>query len=131
MPFTEEEKVMIRHHLGYLNVAAAYTFVLGSPAAIETQFIIEGAMNRVLVEAEGQVRRHIAILDTIEQQMNDDRELLAVNDVDEIKIRPTEMRELRNEYQYWRMSLSNLLGVYPNPFDRRFADSGINVGVKH
>ena len=131
MALTEEEKVKIRHFLGYLNVSAAQTFVLGSPAAIETQFIIEGAMNRVLPQAEGEVRRHIVILDGCEEQMISDRELLAVNKVDEIDIRQTEMKELRTEYQYWRQSLANLLGVYPNPFDKRFSNNGINVGVTH
>jgi hypothetical protein len=130
MPLTAEEKVKIRHHTGYLNVQAVETFVLGAPAGIETSFIIEGAMNRILPEAEGEVRRHLAILDATEAQMLDDRELLAVNKVDELGIRPTEMKELRNEYLYWRMSLCNLLGVYPNPFDRRFANMGINVAVQ-
>jgi hypothetical protein len=130
MSFTDEEKVKIRHHLGFLNVAQAEVFVLGVPAAVETQFLIEGAMNRVLVEAENQVRRHIGILDKIEAQMIDDQELLAVDGVDEIKIRPTEMKELRTEYQYWQRSMANLLGTYPNPFDRRFG-SMVNVGVSH
>ena len=93
--FTDQEKVKIRHHLGYLNVAASATFVLGSPAAVETQFIIESAMNLVLVAAEPEVRRQLTILDCIEEQMNCDRELLAVNEVGEIKIRGTEMKELR------------------------------------
>jgi hypothetical protein len=103
--------------------------VLGAPAAIETQFIIEGAMNRVLIAAEPEVRRHVAILDNIEEQMNADRELLAVDKVDEIGIRKTEMGELRTEYMYWRHSLSNLLGIYANPFDRRFGGMGINIPV--
>jgi capsule polysaccharide export protein KpsE/RkpR len=129
--FTDQEKVKIRHHLGYLNVAASATFVLGSPAAIETQFIIESAMNLVLVAAEPEVRRQLTILDCIEEQMNSDRELLAVNEVGEIKIRGTEMKELRVEYQFWRRALGNLLGCYPNPFDKRFDGPGINVTVNH
>jgi hypothetical protein len=129
MALTLEEKVKVRHHLGYLGVAAAQTFALGAPAAIETQFIIEGAMNRIMPEAEPEVRRHLEILNSIEDQLNADRELLAVSKVDEIDIRPTEMRELRNEYLYWRSALANLLGVYANPFDRRFEQMGINVKV--
>lgn len=132
MSFTDVQKVKIRHHLGYLNVAESQTFVLGAPAGIETSFIIEGAMNRVLVAAEPEVVRHLGILDNIECQMNDDRELLAVDKVDEIMVRKTEMKELRTEYLYWRLSLANLLGVYPNPFDKRYAGgTGINVPVSH
>lgn len=127
---TLEEKVKIRHHLGYLNVAASQTFVLGSPAAIETQFIIEGAMNRVLPEAESEVRRHLAILDKLEEQSIQDQELLAVDRVDEILVRKTEMKEITEQYQYWRLSLGNLLGCYPNQFDKRFYGvAGLNVRV--
>ena len=129
MAITNGEKVKIRHHLGYLGVAEAMTFALGAPAAVETQFIIEGAMNRIMPEAESEARRHIEILNNIEDQMNADRELLAVNKVDEIEIRQTEMRELKGEYLYWRNALANLLGCYPNPFDKRFCSMGINVSV--
>lgn len=131
MAFTAEEKVKIRHHLGYLNVQDAQTFVLGTPAAVETQFIIEGAMDRVLVAAESELRRHVAILDKIEEQLICDQELLAVDAIGEIKVRATEMKELRVEYQYWRQGLANLMGIYPNPFDKRYADSGINISVQH
>lgn len=133
MPLTDQEKVKVRHHLGFLNVKAAQTFVLGVPAAVETQFIIEGAMNLLLPEAEGEARRHLTILDDIENQLNEDRELLAVTAVDEIKINPDEMRKLRKEYQYWRHSMANLFGVYPNPFDKRWivAEGGVNVPVVH
>ena len=131
MPFTKEEKVKIRHHLGYLNVASASTFVLGSPAAVETSFIIEGAMDRVLVEAEGEVRRHLQILNSIEEQMIGDHELLAVTQVDEISVNPKEHQQLRDQYDYWRQGLSNLLGVYTNPFDKRPIKRSLNAKVSH
>lgn len=133
MSFTAEEKVSIRHHMGYLNVAASQTYVLGSPAALETQFIIEGAMDKVLMAAEPQVRRHMQILDKIEEQMIGDQEILAVDVVGEITLRKTEMPELRKEYKYWQASLANLLGVYPNPFDKRndATSGGVNVPVNH
>lgn len=128
MPLTEDEKVKIRMHLGYLNVSEAYTFVLGTPAGVETQFIIEGAMNRVLDAALYQVRRHIQILDTIQEQKITDLELLAVNKVGEIDVRADEQSALDDQYDYWKQSLSNLLGVYPNPWDKRNS-GGINIPV--
>lgn len=131
MPLTAEEKVKIRHHMGYLNVAAAQTFVLGSPAGVETQFIIEGAMDKVLDAALTEVRRHLAILDQLEAQMVEDHELLAVNTVGEIDIREDEQEALDKRYQRWQRSLGNLLGCYPNPYDKRFAGSSINVPVSH
>lgn len=130
MPLTEEEKVKVRHHLGYLNVAASSTFTLGAPAAVETTFIIEGAMNKVLDVALLEVRRQLQILDRIESQMVDDLELLAVQQVDEIAIQPEEMKKLRREYKHWQQSLANLFGVYPNPFDKRFGNN-INARVNH
>jgi hypothetical protein len=135
MAFADVEKVRLRHHLGYLNVAFAQTFALGIPTAVETQFLIEGAMNRVLPAAESECRRLVGILDKIECQMVDDQELLAVEKVDEIGISAKEMPRLRIEYQHWQRALGNLLGVPPNPYDQRFGGysggSGLNASVCH
>jgi hypothetical protein len=128
MPLTDDEKVKIRHHLGFLNVAEAYTFVLGTPAAVETQFLIEGAMIRILEVALPLVRKIVQVLDTIEQQMIDDLELLAVTKVGELDINPDEHPKLRVEYERWQGSLANALGIYPNPWDKR-AMGQINVTV--
>lgn len=132
MAFTDNEKVKIRAHLGYLGVAQSQTYVLGVPAALPSQFMIEGAMDRVLAAAEGIARRYIAILDTIEGQMVDDLELMAVTDLGSIKVNEKEMQKLRREYLHWRGALANLLGVSPNPYDQRFAGmvgGGVNVPV--
>lgn len=131
MPFTAEEKVQIRRHLGFINVQEAYTFVLGVPAAVETQFLIEGAMDRVLLAAEPEVRRHLEILARIEGLLIEDQDTLIVSSVDEIQIRPTEMKELRREYQFWREGLANIIGCYPNPFDKRSFGTPLNVRVQH
>jgi len=129
MPLTEQEKIKCRHHLGFLNVAEASTFVLGTPAAVETQFVIEGAMNRVLEAALPELRRQLQILDSIEEQMVADHELLAVEKIGEITLRKDEQEALVRVYDRWRESLANLLGVYPNPWDKR--GGGINVPVVH
>ncbi len=130
MSFTEADKVKIRHHMGYLNVNEAQTFALGVPAALETQYLIEGAMNRVLESAEVQAKNIVTKMDLIEEQMTGDLELLAVNKVGEIEINPDEMQKLRKEYRYWQRSLGNLLGVPPNPYDQRYG-STLTVPVQH
>lgn len=133
MAFTEDEKVKIRAHLGYLGVAQSQTFVLGIPAAMPTQFMVEGAMDRVLASAEAHARKLIKILDTIEVQMVEDLELLAVNKIGTIELRDREMMQLRREYRHWQGALGNLLGVPPNPYDQRFqgmAGGGINIPVR-
>lgn len=130
MPLTEDEKVQVRHALGFLNVAEAATFVLGTPAGVETQFIIEGAMNRVLESALPLLRNHLAILAKIEAQMVDDLETLVVRKLGEIEIDPEEMPKLRREYDFWRQRLANILGVYANPFDKaRYGGPGANFRV--
>ena len=132
MSFSEEEKVRIRHHLGYLNVAQAQTFSLGTPAGVETQFLVEGAMNKVLPAAESMARQMIANCDAVEAQLTENQDLLAVKKVDEIDVREDEMEQLLKRYHYWRNGLANILGIYPNPFDKRFSAAGgggINVRV--
>ena len=120
----EETKERIRHHSGYLQVQASQTFVLGVPAAVQTQFQIEGAMNRLLPSAVPRLFNILDRLDTIEDQMGDDLDLLAVTKVDEIDIRPDEFVQLVKQYLYWRAALCNLFGVPPNPYDQRFAAMG-------
>ena len=135
MPFTLFERARIRHHLGYVNVGAVEVYSLGVPAAIETQFQIEGAMDKIMPEAEVIAREHVAYLDKIEAQMVDDLELLAVESIDEIKVNQKEQALLKQQYLYWRAALANCIGSYPNPFDKRYgadgAVGGVNVSVKH
>lgn len=129
--FTDEEKVRIRHHLGYLNVQVASTFFLGVPAGVETQYLVESAMDRVLPAAESMARELIGKCDAVEAQMLENQELLAVSQVDEIQVRPDEFQQLKRRYDYWRGALANVLGTIVNPFDKRFAGGGINLRVNH
>lgn len=133
MALTEQEKVRARHHLGYLNVQQAATFVLGVPAAIQTQFMIEGAFSRVLPQAEARFRQLLDTLDGVEQQITDNQINLAVEKIDEITINLKEFQHLVKRYEWWRRGLANLMGILPNPFDQRFQGWGgpdsINVSV--
>ena len=132
MAFSEQEKVKLRAHLGYGNVSSVQTFSLGVPAAVETQFLIEGAMNRVLPEAEIEARRLVGILDGIEAQMIGDTELLAVERIGEITVNGKEQQKLLTVYHHWQHTLANLLMIPVNPFDQRFMNAGgLNVGVAH
>lgn len=131
MSFTAEEKVWIRFHMGYLQVTSAATFSLGVPAAVETQFMIESAMNLVRPEAEGLVRDHLTKLAAILCQMVEDHELLAIERLGEISIRMDEHDALRKEYSFWQRSLANVFGIVPNPFDQRFGRGGLNAPVIH
>lgn len=121
------ERSSIRHHMGYLQVADAYTFVLGSPASVETTFVIEGAMDRVLVVALPRLRQILVVLDAMEQQNLDDLELLAVSSLGDIEVNAKELRMLEGQYDKWVAKLVNMLGCPRNPFDKRLdASGGIN-----
>lgn len=131
MSLTHEEKVKVRHHLGYLNVAFAYTFVFGIPAAVQTQFTVEGAMDRLLAEAEPEARRQLRILDRIEELDVEGLEDVEVEEIGGIKIDPDFYNKRWAQYERWRRSLANLFGIAPNPFDQRLAARGINVSVRN
>ena len=132
---TEGEKVSVRHHLGFLNVSEQSTFSLGVPAGVQTQFTVEGAMRRVLPQAEPLLRRHLQILDALECQILENAPNVAVTSIDTIKIDPKAFKQTVEQYRYWGKSLANLIGCTPNPFDQRFNDwnglggGNINVGI--
>lgn len=129
MAFTDDEKVRIRHHLGYYNIALAAAFALGTPAGLEPAFIIEIAMNKVLTSAEPLVRRLIAQCDATEDQIAENTANLAATQVDEIALNPKEFEQLQARLNYWRGGLANALGIYQNPFDKRAGMGGLNRRV--
>lgn len=121
---TKSERARTRRHAGYLNVAEVSSFALGLPASLQTQFIIEGAMDKLLPEGLPIFREQLATLDAIYAQMIGDLELLAVTEVGSIKLRMDEQPALKREYLFHRADLCNTLGVIPNPFDARFNEVG-------
>lgn len=132
MALTEEEKVQIRRHLGFLNVAEAFTFVLGTPAGVETQFIVEGATKRLLVSAEPMVRRFLCELEQLEdarQQAALDATVAKVGSI-ETQDPQVVLKAIDDQLAHKRGDLANAFGIYQNPFDKR-ARGGINVRVQH
>lgn len=126
---TPEERVRIRHHLGYMNVSSVATFVLGSPAAVETAFMIEGAMDRVLPQAIPLVRELLIKLDATEAQSFDNQENHAVDSLGDITINKEEFEQLAGRYRYWQGRLANVLGIVVNPYSKVASDAGGGVGT--
>ncbi len=115
---TEEEKIRIRHHLGYMNMSGTYTYMGGAPAVVPANFLVEGAMDRILEPALGLVRTLLSRLDQLEQQMFDDAENMAVTRIGDIEINPRENAQLIELYDRTVGQLANALGVEKNPYSK-------------
>lgn len=128
---TEQDKVRCRHHLDYLNVEAAQTFSLGIPAGMQTQFMIEGAMNRILPSAIPKFLELLERLDCIECEVFGGIDTATIEELGEIKINRRRLRELGQYYSLARSSLATLMGIMPNPFGLRgwWLEGGVNVSV--
>jgi hypothetical protein len=130
---TEDEKVRIRAHMGYVNVSEVQTFVMGIPAALQTQFMIEGALNRIMPQAEGLARQYLCQMDDVIQKLFGGVDLADVVKTGNIEVNQKRLSELAKYYRIAQESMGNLLGVPPNPFDLRqwisTGSGGINVPV--
>lgn len=132
---TEDEKARARHHLGYGEVESASTFNLGIPAAMQTAFMIEGALNRILPSAAERFRKLLCQLDATEDRVFCGTDLAEVDRIDTVEVNRQRLKELAQTYKIAQQGLANLLQVVPNPFDMRewlkMGGGGINVAVGH
>lgn len=128
---TRDEKARARHHLGYLGVESSSTFNLGVPAAMQTTFMIEGALDRLLPESYAKFKQLLCRLDEIECEVFSGIDLASINKMDTIEINRKRLQELANYYGLARDMLANILGVPANPWDFRqsWLGSSINVAV--
>lgn len=128
----EEEKVRARRHLGYLGVEASSTFSLGIPAAIQTQFMVEGALNRLLPQSMPTFLMLLDRLDCIDCEFYGGVDTATVSKIAEVEIDDKRIQKIGKYYRNARSDLANLLGIVPNPFDQReivMEGGGINVPV--
>lgn len=134
MALTPTEKARIRHHLGYppaLKSAGAMN--LGIPVAMQTQFVLDLAMNQVMPEAEDTIRQEISVLDGIECKLVQAQSRLAAAKLGEITLERTQLQEpdlLENEYYRWASRLSDDLAAPLYPFSVRFRGRGNPSSVK-
>lgn len=121
---SEQEKARIRYHLGYLNITPAAAIQLGFPAASQTQFLVESAMNKIPDTAIGQIRQKVAILDGVEAKLVESQDRLAASSLGELTIREGEPDLLDKEYYRWACRLADDLGVPLNIYSERFRNGG-------
>ena len=129
MPLTLTEKVLTRHHLGYLNVSSVATFILGTPAGVDATFMVENAMNLLLEEALPKYRDILQMLEATEAQRFGDQELLAITRIGDISVDPEEQKKLATNYRYWQGRLVNMLGLIVNPYSKVAEDAGNSVNA--
>lgn len=121
MAFTPEEKEQIRYHLGYLNQTAASSLAFGQPVPLQTLFILDSAMDRVLNSAaEDRIRSMICVLDKIECTMVDAIDRLAAKQLDGLTLNDKEIDKLEFEYYRWAGRIANQLGVPLYPYATKF-----------
>ena len=110
----------IRYHCGYLDVQPAAAITYGTPAPVQTLFLIENAMNLLLPEAIPRVYNVVQILDDIECQMVQGQAYLPANKLGELEIRKEHIDMLEDEYFRWASRLADILGIPLYPFSERF-----------
>lgn len=118
--FDAAEKERIRYHMGYLQVAPAAAISFGIPAPIQTMFLVESAMERVLPAAEDRVRKLITILDGIECREEGALDYLVVKQVDSITLREDHVEKLEEQYAKWASKLADVLGAPLYPGSTKF-----------
>lgn len=128
--FDPAEKERIRYHMGYLQVQPAASISYGIPAPIQTLFLLESAMDRLISGAEDRVRKLITTLDEIECRMLDGQNYLMADQLADITIRKNHIDQLEDEYCRWAARLADTLGapLYPGAvrFKRLFGAGGVN-----
>jgi len=131
VPLSDQEKVRIRDHLAYINSSELSTFVLGLPAGVETQLLIERAMSLFIKEeALPMIREILCELDGLDKQRKAVRGSITIEAIGGIRMRdPKEALDaLDQEFVRLIGRLSNAFGVSRMPFDHRLTTFGIPVG---
>jgi len=131
MSLSDTEKVRIRYHLGYPNVTAIASLNAGIPIPLQTLFLVENAMDRVIDEALPIVRTHIQTLDNIECQLVEGQRNLAVNRLGDMEIRREHLDQLEGEYRRWANRLADTLGVPLYPYSSKLKSTRVgNMTVR-
>lgn len=132
-PFTDEEQAEICRFLGYANwQSLAQSIQLGYPAAGEPLFLVLDSFKRIAPAARPLVRRDLAELRCIEDQLSESRGRLRAQSVEGVRFNPLEMKGLLDHQTYWRQRLEDDLGVIRNPFSQASyggSPGGINAKV--
>lgn len=117
MALSLEERVRVRHHLGYPQLGTIPMLSLGVPSAGQPAWLLEMAMDRLLPEAEPLARRVLGQCDSIEKQMCEARgRLPVVRVIGSIDLNQNELEKLTDEYVRWTDKLADVFTAMKQPF---------------
>lgn len=117
---SNEERVRIRHHLGFPNIGNRAVISLGVLAGGLPTFILESAMTNLLPEAETLMRNALTQCDCIEAQMGEARTRMKTAAVEGVILRAREeLEDLEDQYDYWTSALVDFFGVIKNPWSNK------------
>lgn len=111
MAFTLEEIERIRYSLGYLGAGTIASIQLGIPRPLETLYLVDDAIAKILPQSEPRVRKLLVITEDIEEKLVEGQDRLAAERVDEITLRADELDRLEEQWVRWGMQLSSILGA--------------------
>lgn len=128
--FTPTEKTEILRYLGYADWQSLASSVgLGYPAASQPMFIATDAMFRITDTGRDMVRRDLAELRCIEDQISAARQRFQVVKAEGVEFNQNETRKLREEKEHWTKQLADDLGCTENPYRQSLGGGGINARV--
>lgn len=137
---TESEKERVRYHLGYMETSfggnqAAASLQFGIPRPIETIFLVEEAIQRLLTNefAITRVRAVLQTMDNLEASLASAACSLQAESIGDLKLRSAKCGEtypdlLEREYVRWGLRLSDILGVPVYAYSTRYRKAGCGNG---
>lgn len=131
-PFNAEETTEIYRFLDYPDwQSVAQSVQLGYPAAGHPLFLVRDSLQRISAPSRAVVRTYLCELRAIECQLRGARGRMKATRVGEVGINANEAAQLRTEYKFWKLRLSDALGVQPNPYAQmQYAGMGGGLNAK-
>ena len=118
MPLTEEEKVLVKFHLGYPTQSVLRSMVAGLPTIVESNWQIDGMLNGnpLAEETVGLCRRILSQLeDILWDDFPDARLEHKAEQLEELRMNMKHEVMLSQQYKMWQQRLAQCLCVTVNP----------------
>jgi hypothetical protein len=129
MALREDEKTLIRYHLGYPLQTTAPGIIGGQVIARQTQFLLEWAMDHLQPTGEEVIRGLLAQCGAMEQEIGSAACLLVAQEVGNVKLRESKPGSsstdlLDGERRRWALRMADALGVPAFPYSARMTGTG-------